>query len=417
MNLEKIFKESLNDLKLKCELPKSGFLSGGSIANVIWEKISGNKATINDIDIYILDRILNNVEEEEFRKKQSYKRKEKIIYEDYTGICVGSRLTSFYLIEKVSNEGILNLINYSASSNNPQIIIDSFDINCCQVGYDISTDKFYWTKDFEEFLKTGEVRLINLSSPSHSAMRLVKKQIDLNAKLPELELDIIAYALENNFFEDSVKHRFMQRYANMFEKYKFALDSRFEILRDLDLEEFLLNNKNVDDKMYYLKSKGQKLVIEESQKIGLSLSRDFIFWVRNILNNHQLEKSWFNLHLIFDTNLGIEKYLDCTPSEDELQFLKRLTNNADCARHLNGFPLSRQLYIVNTLFDKFKHDPIIAISILETICIDHSINLDDELELLLLELSVRKKILDDPKGKVSKILYNEPKDPIVDYTF
>ena len=409
MNLEEIFRESLNDLKSKYEIPKSGFLSGGSIANIIWEKVSGNKAKINDIDIYILDRVIDKVEEDEFRKKQSYKRREKIIYEDYSGICIGSMLTSFYLIEEVRNEGILNFINYSANKNDPQIIIESFDINCCQVGYDISTDKFYWTKEFEEFLKTGELKLISLNSPSHSAMRLVKKQIDLNAKLPELELDIIAYTLENNFFEDTVKHRFMQRYADMFEKYKFALDSRFEILRDVDLEDFLVKSKNVDDKMYYLKSKDKRLQINDSQKVGLTLSRDFLFWVRNIFSNHELEKIWFNTYLIFDTKLGIENYLDCRPSENELHLLNRLTHKADCARHLTGFPLSRQVYIVNTLFDKFKHDPIIAISILETICIDYTINLDDELELLLLELSVRKKILDDPRGKVSNIIYNEDK--------
>ena len=92
-------------------------------------------------------------------------------------------------------------------------------------------------------------------------------------------------------------------------------------------------------------------------------------------------------------------------------------NAPDCVRHLNGFPLSRQLYIVNTLFEKFKNDPIIAISILETYCIDYNINLESEIDLLLLELSVRKMILEDPKDKVRKILQKDPTPENTDIDF
>ena len=190
MDLEKIFRESVSDIKSEFGLPTSGFLSGGSIANKIWEKVSGNKSVVNDVDIYHLDRVIDQVETEDFKKKQSFRKKDKVVYEDYSGINIEYKCTGFYLIENVSIDGIFNNINYIANTNDPQIIIESFDINCCQVGYDIKTDKLYWTKAFEEFLKNGELRLINLSSPAHSAIRLVKKKKDLNAILPEIELNI-----------------------------------------------------------------------------------------------------------------------------------------------------------------------------------------------------------------------------------
>jgi hypothetical protein len=412
MNLDKIFRDSIIEIKSKWILPKSGFLSGGSLANLVWEKISGNKAIINDIDIYHLNSIIDKADEEELRQKQNYQKKDKIVYEDYAGISINVKLSSFYIIEKVSTTGILNEIEYKSNTDDPQIIIESFDINCCQVGYDLGTDKFYWTKEFEEFLNTGEIRLVNLSSPAHSAMRLVKKQIDLNAKLPEIELDIIAYTLYNGSFLDTTKHRFKQRYADMFEKYMSGLESRFELVRDEELELRLKMNKDVHDKMYALKPRVSGLDIDPAQKIGLHLSKDFLFWVRNIFGNHDLERMWYKLHLVFDYNLGIEKYLDCNPSENEVDFFNRLIINAsDCVRHLSGFPLSRQIYIVNTIFDKFKDDPIVAISILETYCIDYNIDLENDMDLLLLELAVRKKILDDPKDKVRKIfeVVNEEK--------
>ena len=404
MNLDKIFRDSITEIKSKWILPKSGFLSGGSLANLVWEKISGNKAIINDIDIYHLNSIIDKADEEELRQKQNYQKKDKIVYEDYAGISINVKLSSFYIIEKVSTTGILNEIEYKSNTEDPQIIIESFDINCCQIGYDLETDKFYWTKEFEEFLNTGEIRLVNLSSPAHSAMRLVKKQIDLNAKLPEVELDIIAYTLYNGSFLDTTKHRFKQRYADMFEKYMSGLESRFELVRDEELELHLKMNKDVHDKMYALKPRVSGLNINPAQKIGLHLSKDFLFWVRSIFGNHDLEKMWYKLHLVFDYNLGIKNYLDCTPTEDEVNFFNRLIVNAsDCVRHLSGFPLSRQMYIVNTIFDKFKNDPIVAISILETYCIDYNIDLENDMDLLLLELAVRKKILDDPKDKVRKI--------------
>ena len=56
--------------------------------------------------------------------------------------------------------------------------------------------------------------------------------------------------------------------------------------------------------------------------------------------------------------------------------------------------------------DKFKEDPLIAISILEKIKVTKDIVLDDQTALLL-ELSVRKEIINDTKNKVRRILKND----------
>jgi hypothetical protein len=145
-------------------------------------------------------------------------------------------------------------------------------------------------------------------------------------------------------------------------------------------------------------------------KVEISTMVQVPSWLLRENGNYDLEKMWYKLHLIFDYNLGIN-YLDCKSTEEEVNLINRLTTNApDCVRHLNGFPLSRQLYIVKTLFDKFKNDPIIAISILETYCIDYNVDIENEMDLLLLELSVRKKILDDPRDKVRKILQTDSED-------
>lgn len=409
MNLDEILRQSLNIIKSKWTLPTSGFLSGGALSNIAWEVVSGNPAVINDLDIYILDKIVEKPNyEEDFKEKQNFKEKEKVVYEDYTGLSYGYETKNYYVINQVSTEGIYNYITYNSNSTNPEVIINSFDINCCQVGYQIEEDKFYWTKDFESFLRTGEIRLANLTSPSHSAIRLAKKKIDLNAQLPELELDIISYALEYHNFLDTAKHRFKHRYAKMFEKYKDQLWSRFRMIRDLNVENFLQSKYGKDENIWRLKSIKHDYSFNVDSRLSFQLSKDFLFWIRNIYNHPYFEKMFYRLRHIFDINLGVEGYLDCEISDDDLELLERLVEYApNCVDKIKGMSLSKQLNLVKTVLDKFKDDPIIGISILEKTKIDETLDFDDDMTLLILELSVRKMILEDPRDKVRKILQKE----------
>ena len=165
--------------------------------------------------------------------------------------------------------------------------------------------------------------------------------------------------------------------------------------------------QNISDFFWTLKPKVNGLEIDSTQKVGVNHSKDFLFWVRQIFGNEELEKIWYNIHLIIDYTIGFENYLDCKPTQEQLELLNRLISNApDSVKHLLGFTLSKQLSIIETLLDKFKSDPIIAISILETYKIEN-INIEDDMELLLLELAVRKKILDDSRDKVNKIIYTK----------
>jgi hypothetical protein len=66
--------------------------------------------------------------------------------------------------------------------------------------------------------------------------------------------------------------------------------------------------------------------------------------------------------------------------------------------------MSQQLSLVKKLLDIYKEDPIIAISILEKGNVGLYDDLDDECNQLLLELSVRKEIVNDTKNKVGNIL-------------
>ena len=64
MQIELLIRKAVAELKSKWELPSTGFIGGGSIANLVWEYVSGVKARVNDIDIFV------KVEEKEESDRQ-----------------------------------------------------------------------------------------------------------------------------------------------------------------------------------------------------------------------------------------------------------------------------------------------------------------------------------------------------------
>lgn len=404
MNYQQIFRQAIDEIKSKWDLPKTGFLAGGSISNVIWNIVSGNNAPVNDLDIYQLKSLKTNISEKQIQSKQNFILQEKVIFEDYTGISVNYQRKGYYQIDKVSEDGIFNVIDYVSSTEDRDIIIESFDINCCQIGYDLEKDEFTWTRDFEEFLQTGELRLSNLSSPAHSAMRLVKKQSDLNCILPELELDIISFTLKNTRFLDTTKHRFKERYAKMFKKYSSGLESKFKLKRDKDIEEYLRNNLGVNDKIWTLEPKSKGIELNRGELPGLLLSKDFLYYVRNVWKKSSLERIWFKLYPVISNDLPTKTYFDKILTEQDEDLLCKMVNFAPkSSKNLIGLTISKQVELIKKVLEKFHHDPFVAITVLENYDIKNH-NLDDEMEILLMELSVRKQVIEDSKDKVYHIL-------------
>ena len=428
MNIEKLCRNALDFLKSNYpNFPKSGFIAGGSLGNLIWEQVSGNIAKINDIDVFIFDKVVDRNYKDVSNwvnpsspvpQKLFYHKKEKVYYEDYSGLCVTSQSKDFYYIESTSTEGIYNFVNYSANRRDPQVIIDSFDINCTQVGYSISEDKFYYTQDFVYFLRTGNLQLTNLMSPAHSAIRLVKKKHDLNAKLDEIELKMCQYVVMVSM-QDTTRRYFTEKYASNYRKYESELALYFSLKKDDNITELFKTQRNLDLDIFTLEvpveptdvksdfffehivgsSRTNKIFNdEEINKIydGQSL----IFYIRNIQGSKSLKQIWRNLNYLYDN----QNYVDGDFSLEDIEMLHRLTQVAPSTiKNLKGLRLSQQISIMKNLFEKYQEDPIVAISILEKMKIDPDKEFDEG-DLLLLELSVRKEIVNDVNQKAKRIL-------------
>jgi len=415
MNIESLGRQAIERIKSEWGLPKRGFLAGGSIANIVWELVSGNKAVVSDIDIFIFDSLEEKINTSNRDTLFNYQEKETKYYEDYTGMCFNTYTKDFYSIVESEKEGMFNNIRYKSNTEDPSLIIKSFDINSTRIGYSIEKDELYWTSEFEEFLKTGELKVTNLMTPSHTAIRIVKKSKDLNVKLDEFEFKLIQYTLSCNF-QDRIKLRFRERYLDLYKEYSDILKDYFTIKRDIEAEDYVKIHHQKEVQLFYLSPVSTSDVVSDFDRLiyahrsnlfkedtNLNLifkSSDFLFYMRNIYGKEELSKLWKKLYFYFnDVN-----YIDKEVSMDDIELLCRFSKNApNSIENLKGYKLSEQISIIKKFLDKYKEDPIIAISILENVKVNKDIELDEQTSLLL-ELSVRKQIVNDTRGKVNKIL-------------
>lgn len=404
MDIQKLAENSLSFLKELCpNLPKSGIIAGGSLGNLIWEQVSGNTAIVNDIDVFQFNKKLDITDAGELNtntksgKKMFYCSQEKVYWKDYTGLCEGSKNKSFYVIEETENYDLINIINYSSTSEDPYLIIDSFDINCTQIGYDIERNKFFWTEEFETFLKTGELKLTNLGSPAHSAIRILKKRDELKANLDELEIKLCAYVIARGMVGITRKY-FSNKYFDISKKYSKELSKYFRISEVKEISKMINKSKKIDINIYtlILNDTYQKDVFNEDFLYQDAVNKiwhcnDFLFYIRN------REKDIFNFKIwnILQPLYNYDGYVDSEVSDENIDMLRRLIENIpNSIRNLQGMNITQQINLVKKLYEEFSEDITIAFAILDKKKLECDIVLDSDTKLLL-ELSVRKEIVNN----------------------
>jgi hypothetical protein len=405
MDVQQLAKRAIDKIKSQWGLPKRGFIAGGSISNLIWEEVSGTKAIINDIDVFLFDGLLENYNEDKKEYYFSFKEdEENVWYDDYAGLRFIDRAKNYYSISESTTDGIFNYVSYKSNTHNPEIIIKSFDINCTAVGYSIEEDKFYWTPEFEKFLKTSELKISNLKTPCHTAIRIVKKAEELGVNLDLFELEIIRIVLSRQL-QDVYKVRFQDRYFNLFSTYKL-LDNYFTIEQDLECMAHVKVTYDKDVSLWTLKNKEEVHI--DNNIISIPKGDDLLFYLRNIYTKPELINIWNQLRPLFIN----EDYVDGGIDVEDMKLLsKTIQFLPKTILNLRGYKLTEQVSIIKSLLERYKEDPAIAFSILEKHTIEPNQEIDDSTALLY-ELSVRKEIVDEfhnirVESILSKIEYSE----------
>lgn len=411
MNIENLVRDAVERIKSTWGLPDRGFIAGGSIANLVWELVSGKKAVVNDIDVFIFDGIISEIDPSDKKSLFRYQEKETKFWEDYTGMRYSSINKDFYTIEGSEHDEMFNKVRYKSNKVDTDIILRSFDINATKVGYSIEEDKCYWTSEFEEFLNTGELKVCNVMTPAHTAIRIVKKQKELDCKLDHFEIDLLKHAIEHRF-SDVIRSKFKSRYFDIYNQHIDVLEKDFLIKRDKHTEDYIKSHFNEETCIYYLEPVIDSTTFDDSKDFvygrevfndenlrKIYITQEYLFYMRSIYGKDNLPELWSKLYFFF-TDIS---YVDCQPTVEDLELISRLGKYApNSIDNLKGKKLSEQIKLVKWILEKYEEDPIVAISILEK----HRLSQDvlDEHDLFLLELSVRKQIVNDTKGKANKVL-------------
>lgn len=390
--IEELGKRALNILREKYDIPKRGFLAGGALANVIWELVSGNKAVINDIDIFII----NELSEKNSIRDISYGDLE--FGEIYGGLSREDDSGVIRIINTVHVDGIINTIECESSDVDPNRLLDTFDLNVTKVGYSIEEDKFYYSDSFVEFLKTGKMLIDNVLSPCHVAIRLCSKSVDMNLEIDEFEFFIVKEALNTGSFY--FKTSFMEKYLKAAIKHKDILDKHFH-LKKKQPNRFLIQNDN-DDIYYTLYPISDESMIKTEYKYTIN-SKSLLFFIRNVSRNPEKSFIWNELHPLYSN----DDYLDIVPTEKDILLLSALRHSIpSIINNFKQLSISKQLNMANVLMHEHRHNPIVALMILMNTKFSDGFELS-ELNKLFLLLSVRKYLSNELVNKSLLEKFNE----------
>lgn len=420
MELLALAQKAVEYIRERWPLPGHGLLAGGSLANTIWALKNGTEPLINDVDVFVYEGHLDMLDTENRETLFRYTEKEVEFYDDYNGYREHPYDKRFYAIKDSKRDGMVNTITYDASDDTAMLILESFDLSCTGVGYDLSTQEFYWTEDFVDFVETGRIRVSNIGTPSHTAIRLAKKSKDLGVEMDHFELRLLMHAIEYGF-ADTVKKYFKEKRKEDYDEVKDLLAEHLLIYRVPAVEDIIKVRHGQDERIYGLRRRdvdNEPLDIDElinevdtfehfvtrdgsvfkdENVFRLHTGKDFLNYMRNVHGDERKMLLFSGLSPLF----GTKDYFDAVCEDEDVRFLSVLSSVAPMVtKSLKGMTLSQQISAVRRTFAAFD-DKVVALAILESGKVVEPWM--DESDMLLMELSVRKEIFGRIESRVSGI--------------
>jgi hypothetical protein len=314
---------------------------------------------------------------------------------------------------------MVNTITYDASDRDPMMILESFDLSCTGVGYDLETGQYFWTQDFEDFINTGKIKVSNIGTPSHTAIRLAKKSKDLGVDMDEFELKLLMHAIDYNF-SDTVKRYFKQKRMDDYTDVEDILSEYLVPYRVEEVEKMIFLKYDTEEKIYGLKNKVSSvekpksqvildetdidffadIELEDSTVFGdnnifrIMTGKSFLNYMRNVYGDEEKMRLFNGLVPLF----GAKNYFDEIPKEEDSRMLALLCSISPLiTKALKDMTISEQINVVKTTFAAFD-DKTVALAALENGRVVDAWM--DESDLLLMELSLRKELFGRIESRV-----------------
>ena len=215
-------------------IPTWGVIAGQAVASAIDELLGTGTPVYNDIDWFVstdewnLDEIGNKIglERPEYKNERLggtvwYQMPQELHFDSYDGTLSLAR-RHLYCINRSEQHGLLNkvAVQWYLPPKTPQgqarDLISGFDINNVQCAVNLENRELTVTPAYREFFRTRELKLSNLFTPVHSALRLLKKSEELKNVYSNQErtLDLVSRLVRLNEGPESVARFRKEAYLN-----------------------------------------------------------------------------------------------------------------------------------------------------------------------------------------------------------
>lgn len=187
-------------------IPTVGVVAGQAVASACYELLEIGAGPFKDLDVFVLNLTgangnqLRPVFESDTQEGSALFYNSRIRSNSKLPIPTLMRTAPSQsdetLIQPLDKPGYQLLISYQSKQNpywnvielapldktpfGAAQILDGFDINACCIALDLETQKVVWTDEFESFTFRPELEVINLTTPAHTALRLLRKHGELS---------------------------------------------------------------------------------------------------------------------------------------------------------------------------------------------------------------------------------------------
>lgn len=187
-NIKNFIKKEISKILNYSKLEKSSvIISGGFLSELVCNYFYNTKINFNDIDLFI-PLTINNIENATFltNVKNTIPELEELLSNFYnqnkTSDYYNFTHDDFELLGSVKKDKINYIFIKTKGSFNKKKLLESFDINCCEILFSPKDNKLEYTANFIDFLSSKVLKVKQEQICINSLIRLFKKQKELNFK-------------------------------------------------------------------------------------------------------------------------------------------------------------------------------------------------------------------------------------------
>lgn len=171
---------------LPSDIDKSrSVIAGGAVANLLYNKQHNKNAPVNDIDIFV------------FNQRTTPKENNNLdgAIDDYID-GINSEFNNNLKILKTTRNGIFNIIEVEVDyifdlGSLLVTLLERFDINATQAGIRLDNNQLITLPEYDEFLKTCQIKAINTNTPVKTILRLLKKKKEFECYFDDNQIKIL----------------------------------------------------------------------------------------------------------------------------------------------------------------------------------------------------------------------------------